>query len=42
MDSLDEVLEYGKSKIPITDSNDLVSLLMTFQNTLLNQVNKEQ
>jgi hypothetical protein len=33
--SLQEVTEYGESKLPITDKNELMSLLMTYHNTLL-------
>jgi len=33
--SLQEVVNYGESKLPITDKNDLFSLLMTYHNTLL-------
>lgn len=34
--SLQEVIDYSKSKLPITDENELFSLLMTYHNTLLN------
>jgi hypothetical protein len=37
--SLQEVVNYGESKLPITDKNDLFSLLMTYHNTLLSQIN---
>lgn len=35
MDSLESVLDLGISQLPITNPNELVCLLMTFQNTLL-------
>lgn len=38
MGSLKEVMDFAESKLPITDKNDLHSLLMTFQNTLLAQL----
>ena len=33
--SLQECVDYADSKLPITDKNDLFSLLMTYHNTLL-------
>jgi hypothetical protein len=33
--SLQEVIDFADSKLPITDKNDLFSLLMTYHNTLL-------
>jgi hypothetical protein len=33
--SVQEVIELAESKLPITDRNELYSLLMSFQNTLL-------
>ena len=38
MGSLQEVVELAESKIPITNRNELFSLLMTFQNTLLQEL----
>lgn len=35
MGSLREAVELAESKLPITDKNELVSLLMTYHNTLL-------
>jgi hypothetical protein len=35
MGSLQECVELADSKLPITDKNDLFSLLMTYHNTLL-------
>lgn len=35
MDSLQEVIELGYSKVPIQNRNDVYSLLMIFQNTLI-------
>lgn len=35
MGSLQECVEYADSKLPITDKNELFSLLMTYHNTLL-------
>jgi hypothetical protein len=37
--SIQEVVDFSESKLPITDKNELFSLLMTMQNTLLKQVN---
>ena len=36
--SLQEVVDLGRSKLPITSENELFSLLMSYHNTLLNQV----
>ena len=33
--SLQECVDFADSKLPITDKNDLFSLLMTYHNTLL-------
>jgi hypothetical protein len=33
--TLNEVVELGESKLPISDKNELFSLLMTYHNTLL-------
>lgn len=35
MESIQEVINLAESKLPITDSNEMYSLLMTFQNTLI-------
>lgn len=37
-DSLTEVVSLGNSRLPITNSNDLFSLLAQYHNTLLKQV----
>lgn len=37
-DSLQEVVDLGKSKLPIEDENELFALLITYHNTLLRQV----
>jgi hypothetical protein len=36
--SLKEVLELGESRLPITNKNELHTLLMTYHNTLLAQI----
>lgn len=36
--SLQEVVDFADSKLPITDRNEMFSLLMTMQNTLLKQL----
>jgi hypothetical protein len=36
--SLQEVLDLGESRLPITDRNELRSLLMTYHNTLLSRL----
>jgi hypothetical protein len=40
-DSLEDVVNLGVSRLPITTQNDLVVLLLTYHNTLLNQLEKE-
>ena len=42
MESLQEVVELAESKMPITSRNELFSLLMTFQNTLLKEIEQER
>lgn len=37
--SMQEVIELANSKIPVTHQNEMYSLLMTFQNTLLKEIN---
>lgn len=37
-DTLNEVVDLGNSRLPITNSNDLFSLLAQYHNTLLKQV----
>lgn len=41
MGSLQEVLDFAESKLPITCKNDIHSLLMTYQNTLLSILEQE-
>jgi hypothetical protein len=36
--SVQEVLDLADSKLPITSSNELKALLMTYHNTLLSQL----
>jgi len=36
--SLQEVVDFSESKLPITDKNEMFSLLMTYHNTLLKQL----
>lgn len=38
MNSLDEVVELAKSKLPMESHNEIHSLLMSYHNTLLNQL----
>ena len=42
MGSLQEVVDYADSKLPIINKNDLCSLLMTYHNTLLSQIKVHQ
>ena len=42
MDSLLEVIKYGESQAPLTTPNEIFSLLMTYHNTLLDQLAKEK
>ena len=39
--SLQEVVDLAKSKVPVTDHNELYSLLMVYHNTLLTQITKQ-
>lgn len=38
LNSLDEAVQYAQAKFPESSRNDLYSVLMTFQNTLLNSI----
>ena len=38
LDSLQEVIELANSKLPVITQNEMYSLLMTFQNTLLKEL----
>lgn len=38
MGSLQEVLDYAETKVPVTSRNDLYALLMTYHNTLLHSL----
>lgn len=38
MDSLQEVVNLAQSKLPVNYQNEMVGLLMTYQNTLLKQL----
>lgn len=42
MGSINEVLELADSKIPLLQRNEMFSLLMTFQNTLLKQLERDK
>lgn len=42
MGSLQEVHDLAESKLPITDKNTVTALLMTFQNTLLSEIEKSR
>ena len=39
LNSLQEVVELAESKVPVHCKNEIYSLLMTYHNTLLNEVN---
>lgn len=41
LSSLQDVVALADSKIPITDKNELFTLLMTFQNTLLKTLHEQ-
>ena len=41
LDSLLELIKGAENSLPITDRNTLFALLMTYHNTLLNQLEKE-
>jgi hypothetical protein len=40
MDSLRDVVELGYTKLPLTDRNELYSLLITYHNTLLHTLQR--
>jgi hypothetical protein len=40
MDSLEDVMDYAESKLPVTNKNDMTSILYTYHNTLL-KINHE-
>ena len=40
MGSLQEVVNLATSRIPVVHQNEMVSILMTYQNTLLKQLEK--
>lgn len=42
MDSLNEVVAVAKLQLPITHEQSLITLLMTYHNTLLAAVNRQQ
>jgi hypothetical protein len=42
MESIQEVINLAESKLPITDSNEMYSLLMTFQNTLIKYLTSKE
>ena len=41
LNNLNEVVELGYSKLPEISRNELFSLMMTYQNTLLNELSKK-
>ena len=41
LDSLDEAVNFASSKLPIFSRNELHSVLMVYQNTLLNEIHKQ-
>ena len=42
LDTIQQVLELGESRLPIQDKNELLSLLRTMQNTVLKVQQQEQ
>lgn len=42
MNSLEDVVSLAESKLPIKDSNDLRTILFTYHNTLLKEIQNEQ
>lgn len=38
-DNLDQVIAAASSELPITDQNQLITVLMTYHNTLLKELN---
>ncbi|WAW11679.1 hypothetical protein nACB1_062 [Acinetobacter phage nACB1] len=41
-DSLDDAWEFINSQLPITETNDLKSLIMSYHNTLIRELQEEQ
>lgn len=42
MGSLQEVVDYADSQLPVLNKNDLCSLLFTYHNTLLKAIQAQQ
>jgi hypothetical protein len=41
MGSLQEVVDYAKGQLPITNDNMLTTILMVYHNTILSELKKE-
>lgn len=41
-DSLDDAWEFINSQLPITETNDLKSLIMSYHNSLIHELSKER
>ena len=41
-DSLDDAWEFINSQLPITETNDLKSLIMSYQNTLIHAIQEQE
>ena len=41
-DSLDDAWEFINSQLPITETNDLKSLIMSYQNTLIHALQEQE
>lgn len=41
-DSLDDAWEFINSQLPITETNDLKSLIMSYQNTLIHALQEQK
>ena len=41
-DSLDDAWEFINSQLPITETNDLKSLIISYHNTLINAIQEQE
>lgn len=42
MNSVEEVIALALSKIPVTHQNEMVSILMTYHNTLMKEIHNDK
>ena len=41
MDSLQDVVDFAHTKVPVASSNEMTGILMTYHNTLLKVIDRE-